>query len=92
MSNFLKTVLLEKDRQIEQLRSKCEVLEDESLNRNEERMRLEAQLKSVTLSNQELNVQIEEMQSELQKIMQENIQNEGIIEELKDKYKRVLLE
>ena len=32
------------------------------------------------------------MQSELQKIMQENIQNEGIIEELKDKYKRVLLE
>ena len=92
MSNFLRTLLLEKDKQIDQLRLKYEEMDDKLSLQMQECVKQDSQLKILRSQNNDLVAQINQMHLEVSKSRENQSRAESQADELKEKLRLVIRE
>ena len=92
MSNFLRTLLLEKDKQIDQFRLKYEEMDDKLSLQMQECVKQDSQLKILRSQNNDLVAQINQMHLEVSKSRENQSRAESQADELKEKLRLVIRE
>ena len=90
MSNFTKNLLMSKDKEIESLRQFHEKEKDQRQNLEDQLWKLQTQYKQAVASNNELEIHIQEVAKEIDRVKESRDKAERNVDELKEKL-RVLI-
>ena len=90
MSNFTKNLLMSKDKEIESLRQFHEKEKDQRQNLEDQLWKLQTQYKQALASNNELEIHIQEVAKEIDRVKESRDKAERNVDELKEKL-RVLI-
>eukprot|EP00347_Sterkiella_histriomuscorum_P011245 403373188 len=92
MSNFTKTLLMNKDKEIDNLKAQFEREKQGKQDLDDQLWKLQNDLKSQQLTNQELELQVQELSKEITKIRENKDKSDRNVDELKEKLRVMIRE